>query len=232
MEALRVAPPPGTISIRMSNDASGPRGYWERFYAAAAGRRPFAVGHSTVAAGFAENHLAPRTRVLVLGCGGGRNVAFLAARGHDVVAVDFAFGALVTTASTVAHANAAALLVAGDVTALPFATASFDGCLCMHVLDHLPLAAAGTAVLEIRRILRPTGRALVAFDAPDDDGDGDTGLARRFDDGTLVYERGRCQGLVFRPTSRDDIEGLVAPLEILSVHVLRGGGHAFVVAPR
>jgi SAM-dependent methyltransferase len=48
-------------------------------------------------------------------------------------------------------------VVAADVTALPFADASFDLVLCSHVLEHVPDDAR--AMRELRRVLRPAGRA-------------------------------------------------------------------------
>jgi SAM-dependent methyltransferase len=46
-----------------------------------------------------------------------------------------------------------------DLTAAPFADASFDLVICSHVLEHVPDDAA--AFREIARILRPGGRALL-----------------------------------------------------------------------
>lgn len=46
-----------------------------------------------------------------------------------------------------------------DLTALSFDDASFDFVICSHVLEHIPDDAA--AIREIRRVLRPDGRALL-----------------------------------------------------------------------
>ena len=54
--------------------------------------------------------------------------------------------------------------VAGDVAALPFPDASFDLATSSFSVHHWPDAAAGFA--EIRRVLRPGGRAIV-YDLPD-----------------------------------------------------------------
>ncbi len=48
-------------------------------------------------------------------------------------------------------------LVAADVTKLPFATGSFDLCLCVTVLCHQSIADPADAVRELARVVRPGG---------------------------------------------------------------------------
>lgn len=48
----------------------------------------------------------------------------------------------------------------GDAQNLPFPDSTFDGVLCVDVLEAVPEPA--TALAEIRRVLKPGGRALVA----------------------------------------------------------------------
>jgi SAM-dependent methyltransferase len=49
--------------------------------------------------------------------------------------------------------------VAADITDLPFADASFDVVLCVHVLEHVTDDRA--AMRQLRRVLRPTGWAVI-----------------------------------------------------------------------
>jgi SAM-dependent methyltransferase len=46
-----------------------------------------------------------------------------------------------------------------DLTRLPFRDAEFDVVICSHVLEHIP--ADDVAMAQIRRVLRPTGAALL-----------------------------------------------------------------------
>ena len=49
--------------------------------------------------------------------------------------------------------------VHGDIQNLPYKQASFDWIICSHVLEHVPDDKA--ALKEIRRILKPDGRAIL-----------------------------------------------------------------------
>ena len=69
--------------------------------------------------------------------------------------------------------------VAADLTALPFADASFDGITCGYVLEHLPQPLDGLA--ELARVLRSGGRMFLlvtedSFSAP---GPAASGVAAR-----------------------------------------------------
>jgi SAM-dependent methyltransferase len=95
--------------------------------------------------------------VLDVGCGNGRYLAELQARGHRgrVCGADLSAGMLRTARSAAGDDP----LLVGDAQSLPFASASFDVALVMHMLYHVPDRAR--ALREIRRIVRPGGVALV-----------------------------------------------------------------------
>jgi len=94
-----------------------------------------------------------------VGCGNGRYLATLSARGHRglVVGVDLSVGML--------RAAGTGALVAGDAAALPLRSGSVDVALAMHMLYHVPDPA--TAVRELRRVTRPDGRVLVVLNGAD-----------------------------------------------------------------
>jgi ubiquinone/menaquinone biosynthesis C-methylase UbiE len=95
-------------------------------------------------------------QVLDVGCGNGGYLGTLRARGHRglLCGADLSVGML----RSARRATDGPLLVS-DAQALPFADDAFDVALAMHMLYHVP--DRGTAVAELRRVLRPGGVALV-----------------------------------------------------------------------
>lgn len=94
-----------------------------------------------------------RPRVLDLGCGKGRFSRRIAGTGAEVVGVDLS-AAMLSRASGhgVVRARASA-------TCLPFPDAAFDAVVAIETLEHVGNLAL--ALDEIRRVIRPGGRAIV-----------------------------------------------------------------------
>jgi malonyl-CoA O-methyltransferase len=96
--------------------------------------------------------------VLDLGCGTGRHALWLAGAGATVTAVDFSEGML-ARARRKPGAGAIRFVVHDIQTRLPFEDGPFDRVLSGLVLEHIrdldPFFA------EVRRVLRPGGRALL-----------------------------------------------------------------------
>jgi SAM-dependent methyltransferase len=106
----------------------------------------------------------PRTPLCVLdaGCGDGINLVGLR---QILTEIDVPFRLVGVDISAVrierarlARATSAGL-VRGSVSALPFASGSFDLVLCNHVLEHVRAPIA--AVTEITRVLRHDGLAII-----------------------------------------------------------------------
>ncbi len=94
-------------------------------------------------------------RVLDVGCGAGRDMAwFEAQKGQEarVVGVDRSAGML-----RLARRHVRGGLARMDMRALAFSAATFDIVWCIAVLLHLPKADAPLALTEMRRVLRPGG---------------------------------------------------------------------------
>jgi len=113
---------------------------WEAAHGSAAAVRPaasFLVQHA---------HLMPPGRTLDLAAGSGRNAAFLAARGHHVIAVDVARGAL----ARIRAADARIACVQMDLDAPGVRPASVDAVVVVSFLDRRLFP-------EVPRWLRPGG---------------------------------------------------------------------------
>ena len=95
--------------------------------------------------------------VLDIGCGGGGLARDLAARGHVVTGIDPAPQAIAAALERVP----AARFVIGGAEALPFRDASFDACVFLNSLHHVPVAHMPAALRAARRVLRPGGEVVI-----------------------------------------------------------------------
>jgi SAM-dependent methyltransferase len=96
-------------------------------------------------------HLEPLggRAVLDLGCGKGRFASRLVERGARVVGLDLSIKML-----SVARGLPR---VRGSACRLPFASGIFEAVIAVEVFEHLPSAALGATLREIRRVLAPGG---------------------------------------------------------------------------
>jgi SAM-dependent methyltransferase len=107
--------------------------------------------------------LAGGETIVDVGCGNGRYLAQLRTIGHSglVVGVDLSAGML----AGVAADHPEQVLAQGDAADLPFRDGCADVALALHMLYHVPVPER--AVAELRRIVRPGGRALVILNGGD-----------------------------------------------------------------
>lgn len=103
---------------------------------------------------------APSRRVLDLACGTG-DVALSLADGQDVAGLDLTPAMLTIARGRAASAGARIPWIAGDMTSLPIADATFDVVTTSYGLRNVP--ALDQALAEIARVLRPGG-LLVSLD--------------------------------------------------------------------
>jgi len=96
-------------------------------------------------------------RVLDYGCGHGMAAVVLARRGARVTAFDLSSGYLAEARARAAANGVAVAFAQADAERLPFADAAFDCVWGNAVLHHLDIP---TAAAELRRVLRPGGRAV------------------------------------------------------------------------
>jgi SAM-dependent methyltransferase len=101
--------------------------------------------------------LPPAARVLDAGCGSGRNMVELARYG-TVSGVELSEASVEK-----ARARGVGEVVAGSITEMPFADASFDLAVTLDVIEHLQEDLA--ALRELRRTVAPGGVLLVTVPA-------------------------------------------------------------------
>ena len=107
---------------------------------------------------FAFDSLAPveGKKLLDLGCGAGETSVYFALRGADVTALDIS-PEMIEVAKRLADLHKVKLkLHTGVAEKLPFKDGEFDIVFCNGVLHHVDLIPA---LKEVRRVLRPGGRA-------------------------------------------------------------------------
>lgn len=113
-----------------------------------------------------------KTNILDLGCGVGRDTVLFEAAGLRSVGADAAINGL-SIAKTILTDTP---LVCADARSLPFENESFDGVYCFGLLHEFASTRAEDdtllVVVEIERILQPSGVCVLAVLA----GDPDTGL--------------------------------------------------------
>ena len=89
--------------------------------------------------------LGPGARVLDVGCGPGRDAAWLAEQGYDAGGVDLSIRMLRQGQAR----GVTAPLIQADMRHLPFRRGSFQGLWACASLLHLPKEQAGDALLEL-----------------------------------------------------------------------------------
>ena len=117
----------------------------------------FVLAHELAAV---QHLVTPQAGELVLevGCGTGRFSLALAASGATVVGVD-AFASAITYAAQHTPQGAHVRYVVADTEQLPFADDAFDVVVCILALEFI--AHPPTAVAELRRVLKPSGRLVI-----------------------------------------------------------------------
>lgn len=112
---------------------------------------------------FDQLDIAPRGRVLELGCGPGtlwvENLARVPADWR-VTLSDLSPGMVAEARARLARHPAFVARAVADAQALPFGDAAFDAVVANHMLYHLP--DRGRVLAEIRRVLGPGGRLYAA----------------------------------------------------------------------
>ncbi len=147
--------------------------------------------------------LRERPRVLDLGCGTGRDMAWMEKQGASVIGADLSEGMLAEARGIVRGP-----LVQADMRQIPFADASFDGVWCMASMLHVPRADAPTALGEIRRVLVSGGVLLLGLQM----GDGETWEKNPYGEGDRFFARYSEEEAIRMVTQADFIRPLALDL--------------------
>jgi SAM-dependent methyltransferase len=96
-------------------------------------------------------------RVLDIGCGHGGLARNLVQAGYDLTGIDPASEAVDAARLAVPEAR----FEVGGAEQLPYAAGSFDACIFLNALHHVPLPLMRGALLEALRVLRPAGEVII-----------------------------------------------------------------------
>jgi len=99
--------------------------------------------------------------ILDLGCGTGRFSIELAHSKANVTSFDASFSMLIQLKDKIRDQNLDINFVKGNGYQLPFKDDTFDGCICINVLDHI--ADQTCLIKEISRILKKDGFLIINF---------------------------------------------------------------------
>jgi ubiquinone/menaquinone biosynthesis C-methylase UbiE len=152
-----------------------------------------------------EPSFGQNAKILDVGCGPGRDMAWFENHNINVTGVDYTQPML-----EIARTKVRGSLVQADMRKLPFEAKSVDGIWCNASLLHLPKTDSPTALLEFKRVLKPAGILFLAVQ----EGSGEHLETR------AVY--GENQRFFARYTT-PEMTGL---LEVAGFEVLEGHTHA------
>ena len=123
--------------------------------------------------------ILPSHTVLDIGCSNGQMLNFIKRRyGASGTGIDLSAAAV---ESALLRNPGSSFLVAGADRALPFKEASFDRVVCFDVVEHLENPSR--LMIEIRRVLKPGGKALFHIPVSDIRGSMDWWLLRFYPSG-------------------------------------------------
>ena len=107
--------------------------------------------------GLLEPSFGQNSNILDVGCGPGRDMAWFESHNINVTGVDFSSSML-----EIARTQVRGSLVQADMRKLPFEAHSVDGIWCSASLLHLPKTDSPAALLEFKRVLKPSGVLFLA----------------------------------------------------------------------
>jgi SAM-dependent methyltransferase len=155
-------------------------------------------------------------RLLEIGCGPGANIWYMSREGFSAAGIDGSATAVDLAQKRLRDEGLAADLCVGDFTRLPWPDNSFDGALDNVSLYTNRRKHFRAALEEVRRVLKPGGKALSATFSTETWG---YGLGEEVEPGGFIdITEGPMAGKGFSLfLGRDEIDDLYSGLEILGI---------------
>lgn len=166
---------------------------------------------------------------LDLGCGLGRHSLAFARSGFAVKAFDLSPRAVESTVARAASEGLEVEARVGDMSALPYADASFDCLLAYHVITHTDTPGVRAAIAEAGRVLRPGGELYVTLGSKRAWGWVQAGFERIDENTVLKVEEGPEDGV---PHFFADDESAVELFRDFSIVSLRHSQDLFIEGRR
>jgi ubiquinone/menaquinone biosynthesis C-methylase UbiE len=143
-------------------DPAAAQSFWDRHWDRVAGNRHLAAIHSpnSMVMRVTKRYLEPGAQILEGGCGLGQNVWGLERMGYSAWGVDNAK----QTLDVVRELEPQLKLSYGDVRALDFPDATFDGYWSLGVIEHF-WSGYDQILTDMARVLKPGGYLFITFPA-------------------------------------------------------------------
>jgi len=205
---LRPTAPPAEVNPRDHFDPDA----WSRVYDPAVHAAGYAALRcvSRAAADLAASWYGPDERWLDIGCGLGRVVAEWTELDRDIIGVDHDSRMLAHARSVTRPSASPGRFVAASAYQLPFPDGSVDGALASLLTGCLAFPEQFFA--ELRRVVRPSGRAVLTFTSAHALSLWFLGWLRRL---RLLPPIDPVTGGVFRRYRRDEVAQLLATAEFV-----------------
>lgn len=100
-------------------------------------------------------------KILDLGCGAGRHVYFMASENIDAYGIDISKDGVDYTEKILKNSGLSANVKVASVDDIPYQDNYFDGIISYGVLYYCKMNEIKRSVSEIRRVLKPGGKALL-----------------------------------------------------------------------
>jgi SAM-dependent methyltransferase len=141
---------------------------------------------------------------LDIGCGCGRHLLLGHTFSWRMTGYDWSQEALKFAARNVSQAEGVAQFIKGDFRRLPFSASQFSLIIATNVLQHGRLADFRRAVLEIKRVMKIGGMAVISLPGRANAPQPWTG--NWIEDGTVIIDTGKEAGIPHHFFSEEEIE--------------------------